>query len=157
MYTRNRFDRELLVKLQVELAFARSALEQERPHSTLNDDCDEQLREVIGELQGTITDLEIERNCTARMGVDLEAPHQEKEHSASAGAEVEATRQEVHSEEDRLRLTTAERDRTTPPGPRGITRTGVSAPPSPQIRKELDAVRNDVLQHHATEGAGSSA
>ena len=50
LYTRNHFDREILAKLEEESDSARSASEQERPDATPDDDCDEQLREVIGEL-----------------------------------------------------------------------------------------------------------
>ena len=73
LYTRNRFDRETLAKFKKELDSARSAPQQERPDATPDDDCDEQLCEVIGELQDAKTDLEIERSLTFRLGVDLEA------------------------------------------------------------------------------------
>jgi len=78
LYTRNRYDRETLARKEAQLEAARNdarqlrAMERERPDATPDDECAEQLREVIGELQDATTDLRIERSRTSRLGLELE-------------------------------------------------------------------------------------
>ena len=84
----------------------------------------------MGKLEDTATDLAMERNRSARLGIELMIAHrrshelaqdltQEKGHSANARAEVVATRQVVHSLEE-----------AASSGQGGIARSGAGTSPN---------------------------